>query len=54
MRGQAQELNSVLAFVAQLEGSAVFKKFNVKIRYATKKKIVSGEIVDFEIACLKR
>ncbi len=54
LRGQTPDLNSVLAFVEQLEKSAVFKDFNVKVRYATGKKTQSGEIVDFEIGCLKR
>jgi Tfp pilus assembly protein PilN len=54
LRGQTAELNSVFSFVAQLEGSAAFKRYNIKVRYATKKKIQTGEIVDFEIVCLKR
>ena len=53
LRGQAPELNSVFIFVSQLEKSAVFKSFNIKVRYATKKRTQTGEVVDFEIVCLK-
>lgn len=54
LRGEAQELNPVFTFVSQLGGSPVFNNFNVKVRYATNKKIQSGEIVDFEIVCSKK
>ena len=54
LRGQAPELNSVFALVGKLEESEVFKNFNVKVRYATKKKIQESEIIDFEIACSKK
>lgn len=54
LRGQTIELNSVFAFVDKLEKSPVFKGFNVKVRYATGKKTQAGEIVDFEIGCLKK
>lgn len=53
LRGQTPELNQVFSFVAKLEKSPVFKNFNIKVRYATKKKTGSGEIVDFEIVCAK-
>lgn len=53
-RGQTPELNSVFEFVTQLEKSPVYKNFNIKIRYATQKKSQAGEIVDFEIACMKK
>lgn len=53
LRGATQEMNSVLILVAALEKSAVFKDLNVKLRYATKKNTLSGEIVDFEIICSK-
>jgi Tfp pilus assembly protein PilN len=50
LRGQAPELNSVFSFVSQLQKSAVFKSFNIKINHATKNKTISGEVIDFEIA----
>lgn len=53
IHGQAPELDSVFGFVAQLEKSAVFKAFSIKVRYATKKKIQASEVVDFEIACVR-
>lgn len=54
LRGQAAELDSVFTLVAQMEESEVFKKFNVKVRYATKKRTAAGEITDFEILCLRK
>jgi hypothetical protein len=54
LRGQAQELNSVLALVSQLESSPVFKKFSAKVRYATKRKTSAGEVVGFEIICSRK
>jgi Tfp pilus assembly PilM family ATPase/Tfp pilus assembly protein PilN len=54
LHGQAPELNSVFDFVSRLEKSATFKNFNIKVRYATKKKIQSQEVIDFEIACIKK
>jgi Tfp pilus assembly PilM family ATPase len=54
LRGETQEMNSVLMLVAALEKSAVFQDLNVRLRYATKKNTLSGEIVDFEIVCAKR
>ncbi len=53
LRGQAKELSSVFKFVSQLEKAPVYKVFNPKVRYATKKKITAGEIIDFEITGLK-
>jgi len=53
LRGQAGDLNSVFVFVGHLEKSKVFKNFQSKVRYATKKKTQAGEVVDFEITCLK-
>lgn len=49
--GQAQDLNAVLNFVAQLEKSAVFKNHAIKIRYATRRATPAGDVTDFEIAC---
>ncbi len=54
LRGQTLELSRVFEFVSQLEKSAVFKNFNIKVRYATKKRIQAGEVIDFEIVCVKR
>lgn len=54
LRGQSPALNSIVSFVSELEKSVVFKNFDVKIRYATQKKASAGEIVDFEIDCVKR
>lgn len=54
LKGQTIELNSVFSLVSQLEKSAVFRNFTVKVRYATKRKTQAGEIVDFEIVCTKK
>jgi len=54
LRGHTQELNSVFNLTALLEKSEVFGDFNVKVRYATKRKTEGGEVVDFEIICLRR
>lgn len=54
LRGQTAQLNAVFDFVSQLEKSNVFKNFNIKVRYATSKKTQAGEMVDFEIVCLKK
>lgn len=54
LRGQASELNAVNDFVLQLEKSPVFKDFNIKLRYATYRKTMQGEIVDFEIIGAKK
>lgn len=53
IHGRAADLNAVLNLVAALEKSPAFEKFNIKIRFATRKKIQTGEVVDFEIGCLK-
>lgn len=53
LRGQTPELSSVFLFISQLEKYAVFKNFQVKVKYVTKKKTQSGEVVDFEIVCSK-
>ena len=54
LRGQASELNTVNDFVLQLEKSLAFKNFNIKLRYATYRKTMQGEIVDFEIIGVKK
>jgi len=54
LRGQTPELNYVLELVPMLEKSKAFGNFTCKLRYATKKKTQTGEIIDFEITCLKK
>jgi Tfp pilus assembly PilM family ATPase/Tfp pilus assembly protein PilN len=54
LHGYTSELKSVFEFVSLLEKSPVFKKFNIKVRYASKKRTQSGEILDFEIVCSKK
>jgi Tfp pilus assembly PilM family ATPase len=53
LRGQTAVLAAVFAFVSRLEKSAVFQNFNIKVRYATKRVVQAGEIIDFEIACTR-
>ncbi|MDD5595138.1 MAG: pilus assembly protein PilM [Candidatus Omnitrophica bacterium] len=52
VRGLAQELNSVFTFVSALEKLPEFKKFNIKVKYASKRRTKEAETVDFEIACV--
>jgi len=54
LRGEALDLNSVFTFVSELDKSSVFKKFNIKMRYATQKRTQAGEVVGFEINCTKK
>lgn len=54
LRGQTPDLSSVFLFVSQLEKTAVFKNFQAKVKYVSKKKTQSGEIVDFEIVCSRQ
>jgi len=54
LRGQTPDLSSVFLFVSQLEKAPVFKDFQVKVKYVSKKKTQSGEIVDFEIVCSRQ
>ena len=54
LRGQTTELNYVLELVSELEKSKAFGNFTPKLRYATKKKTQAGDIIDFEIICLKK
>ena len=54
LRGQTPELNSVFSFVGELEKAGSFRKYNIKVRFATKKKVQAGEIVDFEILCANK
>ncbi|MCM8797227.1 MAG: PilN domain-containing protein [Candidatus Omnitrophica bacterium] len=51
LRGQADELSLVFSLVSSLEKSKIFSKTEIKVRYATKRKTRTGEIVDFEINC---
>ena len=53
LHGVAPERSFVFKLVSELEKSAVFQSFNPKVRYATNKTTPGGEIVDFEISCLK-
>jgi len=53
LRGQALNLGVALKVVSQLEKSLLMRNFNIKMRYATKRNTQGGEIVDFEIVCLK-
>jgi Tfp pilus assembly protein PilN len=52
LRGLAPGLDALFSFVAELEKSPFFKGLDVKVRYATQKKVQSGEVVDFELVCL--
>lgn len=54
LRGQAPELNHVLELVSRIEKSKAFGNFTCKLRYATKKKMQTGDVIDFEINCLKK
>jgi len=53
IRGQAGELNGVLEFVSGIEKSKAYADYQVKVRYATKRKTQNAEVIDFEIVCLK-
>ena len=53
LHGSASDLNSVFSLVSALEKSPVFTRFNIKIRFATRKKTQTGEIIDFEIGCTR-
>jgi Tfp pilus assembly PilM family ATPase len=53
LRGQSEQLNSVLSLVEGVENAKPFSGYNVKVKYATKKKTALGEAVDFEITCVR-
>jgi len=53
LRGQTSELKSVVNFASRLRKSPIFGEFNIRVRYATKQRKQSGEVIDFEIVCLK-
>ncbi len=50
LKGSASVLSDVFRLVTVLENSPYFQ--NVEVKYATKRKMGSQELVDFEIACL--
>ncbi|MBN1913620.1 MAG: PilN domain-containing protein [Candidatus Omnitrophica bacterium] len=52
--GESQDMNAVLSLVTGLEKSAVMGDYTIKLKHATKRAAESGEIVDFEIDCLRR
>jgi hypothetical protein len=54
LHGQAHALDPVLVFVSEMGKAQAFKDFTIKVRYATAKKTHTGEIVDFEIVCMKK
>ena len=49
LKGTANVLSDVFKLVTVLENSPYFQ--NVKVRYATKRKIGSEELIDFEVSC---
>jgi hypothetical protein len=51
IHGQAPALADVFSFVGQLEKAPALRHYNIKVRYATKKSTVGGEVIDFEIVC---
>lgn len=54
LRGRSSDMAAVFELVSRLERSPVYKNFNCKVRYATKRKAVLAEYVDFEIICTKK
>jgi len=54
LRGQSPKMQLIFAFVSKLEQSPVFKNFEIKVKYATEKKITMGKVVNFEIGCFKK
>lgn len=53
LHGQSPVLEPVFVLVSGLEKSPEFKKFNIRVKYASQKKTQSNEVIDFEIICLK-
>lgn len=49
LRGEAKQMSTVFSLITILENSSYFK--NVKITYATRRKVENQEIVDFQINC---
>lgn len=54
LRGQAMNVSSVFNFISGLEKSKIAKGFNISIKYASKMQTAKGEVVDFEISCIKK
>lgn len=54
LRGQTPQMNNVFEFVTRLEKSAVFRGFEIKIKYASNKKSSAGDLIDFEIGGAKK
>jgi Tfp pilus assembly PilM family ATPase len=54
LRGQTTEMDTVFAFVSQLEKLTLLKDYAIKINYATQKKIQAGQVIEFEIICQKQ
>jgi len=50
IRGVAESMSIVFSFVENMEKSKYFKE--VRTKYTTKRKEVSGDVTDFEIGCL--
>ncbi len=53
LRGSAQQMQEVLGIIDALQKSPAFAGFTSRVRYATKKQVLSNEVIDFEIACQK-
>lgn len=49
IRGEAKNMASVFSLITILENSTYFK--NVKVNYATKRKVSEKEVADFQITC---
>jgi hypothetical protein len=54
LRGQTPQMNNVFEFVTQLEKSAVFRGFEIKVKYSSNKKSSVGDLIDFEIGGAKK
>ncbi len=54
LRGQTPQMDNVFEFVTRLEKSVVFKGFEIKVKYASNKKLNAGDLVDFEIGGVKK
>jgi hypothetical protein len=53
IKGQSQELNSVFNLVSRLENAKFMRGWTIKVRQATKQLSLAGEIVIFEVTCVK-
>jgi len=53
LRGETTDINDVFNLVPAMEKSPAFARFNIKIRFATRRKTQSGEVIDFEIVCAR-